>query len=172
MFSLFGIQAGATSLPENVEIISFDETAGVFNFYDSVDGKIGFFGSSKDLLRGPDGEVRRCAKCHVGGGLVMKEQASPWLHWENKDGVDTPGAQELFATHDDLGERVRGPAIDVLVDEGNKAWNATRLAHLSGGDMVSTKALLEPLFCTLEFTIATGAPSARWPAASARPFHS
>ena len=34
LFSLFGIRAGAETLPEKVEIMAFDKTAGVFNYYD------------------------------------------------------------------------------------------------------------------------------------------
>ncbi|MEN8197013.1 MAG: hypothetical protein ABFS30_10945, partial [Pseudomonadota bacterium] len=51
---------------------------------------INFFGTSADMLEGKGtGDTRRCAACHVGGGLIMKELDAPWLHWEGD--TTTPG---------------------------------------------------------------------------------
>ncbi len=154
LFSLSGIKAGATSLPEFVEIISFDEAEGVFNYYDSKPGQIRFFGSSKDMLQGPDGETRRCAKCHVSGGLIMKELDVPWLHWEGH--ADTPGAQQLVDANKDLGSKEDGENMEGIVRGGNMMWNETRIEHLMNGDKISLQQLLRPLFCTVEFNIDAG----------------
>ena len=83
LFSIFGVSAGDTELPPNVEMISFDESAGVFNYYETDGQTLNFFGNSKDFLKGKgSSDDRRCAGCHVGGGLIMKELRAPWLHWE------------------------------------------------------------------------------------------
>jgi hypothetical protein len=155
LFSLFGIRAGATTLPDNVEIIAFDKTAGVFNFYETSGDKINFFGNSKDMLLGADGEDRRCANCHPAGGLVMKELDTPWLHWEGH--MDTPGARELVEAHKDLGTKNSGAEFEGVVKRGNTEWNKTRLATLKEGDKVKTSELLKPLFCSIEVNLDNGA---------------
>lgn len=150
MFSLFGVAAGAAALPSNVEIIAFDKTAKVFNYYAIEPDGFKFFGSSLDFLEGPgQGEVRRCAQCHTGGGLVMKELNSPWVHWEPD--ITTPGSNELVDAHENLGSESNGINLESNVKAGNRAWNETRVAHLKENGSVAD--LLRPLFCTVEVNI-------------------
>jgi hypothetical protein len=158
MFSLFGIEAGATQLPQNVEIIAFDKTAGVFNYYEAeANGEIKFFGNSTDMLRGANREERRCATCHTGGGPVMKELDTPWLHWEGH--MDTPGAADLIANNEDLGQHTNGAEFEDVVKNANKAWNKGRIAFLKaqGTSKEAISALLRPLFCTVEVNLDNGA---------------
>lgn len=155
IFSLFGLRAGDTELPQGVEIISFDETAGVFNFYETDGQTLNFFGSSKDMLKGPgDGDDRRCASCHVGGGLVMKELDTPWINWEGH--VNTPGAQELVDAHKDLGTKNTGLEFEGVVKGANTKWNKVRIAELTAGDAPDLQQLLRPLFCTVEINLDNG----------------
>jgi hypothetical protein len=145
MFSLFGLSPDMPALPSSVEFISFDKTAGVFNYYEATGGKINFFGNSKDMLKGPlPGGKARCAGCHTEGGLVMKELDTPWTHWEGD--TTTPGAAE-FATKfaKDLGSKDTGINMESLVRAGNTAWNTAKVAALK---TASTQELLKPLFCT------------------------
>jgi len=154
LISGFGIRAGATSMPAGVELISFDDTAGVYNFYDSDGSGLNFFGSSKDLLKGPgSGETRRCAKCHTGGGLVMKELDTPWMNWEGH--IDMPGAQPIVDAIKDLGTKTSGIEFEGLVKAGNTKWNKTRLETLKAGS-TAVADLLKPLFCTVEINLANG----------------
>ena len=154
VFSLFGLSASA--LPGSVEMISFDETAGVFNFYDSDGDKMKFFGSSKDMLKGAGGgDIRRCANCHTGGGLVMKELDTPWMHWEGHE--NSPGSQQIIDAHKDLGTKATGAEFEGVVKAGNAKWNKTRLAHFKGEAADPVQDLLKPLFCTVEFNIDNGA---------------
>ncbi len=154
LFSLFGLQAGAPALPAAVEFIAFDQVAGVYNFYESDGDRLRFFGNSKDLLKGSDGEIRRCANCHVSGGLVMKEKQFPWLHWEGA-GEITPGAQELVAAHEELGTSELADKFEALVGAGNTRWNNTRIEMWT--DDGAVRDLLSPLFCTDEFNIKASA---------------
>jgi hypothetical protein len=141
-------------LPDGVEIIAFDETEGVFNFYEAErGGKINFFGNSKDMLNGAEGNVRRCAGCHNAGGLVMKELDTPWVHWEGH--MDTPGAQELVDAHADLGSKRTGLEFEGVVKAGNRAWVQTKVNHLRENGTVAE--LLKPLFCTVEVNLDNGA---------------
>lgn len=152
LFSLFGVPAGATSLPGGVEVIAFDKTEGVFNYYESDGREVTFFGNSRDMFKGASGNTRRCAACHTGGGLVMKELDTPWLHWEGH--MDTPGATDLVNAHADLGGRATGAEFEGVVKAGNRAWNDARLAFTQ--ESASLKETLRPLFCTVEVNIDNG----------------
>ncbi len=152
LFSLFGIRAGATTLPGNVEIIAFDKTAGVFNFYETTNGEINFFGNSKDMFKGPQGNTRRCANCHTGGGLIMKELDTPWMHWEGHS--DTPGAADLVSGIADLGTKSSGANMESLVKAGNRAWNESRVTFMQ--EQGNLHELLRPLFCTVEVNVDNG----------------
>jgi len=155
IFSLFGLQAGQNKLPEGVEMIAFDETEGVFNYYETDGNTLNFFGSSKDMLKGPaSGDVRRCANCHVGGGIVMKELDTPWMHWEGHE--NTPGSDDFVKKHQKfLGSKASGAELEGVVKGGNTKWNKTRIATLKAGGKVSE--LLRPLFCSTEFNLDNGA---------------
>ncbi|MEM6992579.1 MAG: hypothetical protein AAF721_18850, partial [Myxococcota bacterium] len=153
LFSLFGLAAGASTLTPNAEVIAFDPQAGVFNYYDLVGGQWTFHGNSKDYVGDSNA---RCAQCHTGGGLIMKELDAPWLHWEGD--TTTPGASALVDAHDDLGQLTDGIEIEDIVRTGNDVWLNTRMQHmLEQGDV---EALLEPLFCTVEVNIGSGTSSA------------
>ncbi len=157
LFSLFGVPAGATKLPRNVEIISFDDSEGVFNYYEADGTNITFFGNSKDLLKGsPDGQVRRCAGCHVGGGLVMKEIESPWLHWE-EDSDDVKETDALAVNHAALlGDEDGADEMEDTVKNGNSDWNSRKITYLTTKEPRSIQDLLKPLFCTVELNIQPG----------------
>ncbi len=152
LFSLFGVSAGATSLPTGVEVIAFDKSAGVFNFYETDGNEITFFGNSNDMLKGASGNTRRCAACHNAGGLVMKELDTPWLHWEGH--MDTPGAADLVSAHADLGSKATGAEFEGVVKAGNRAWNTARVAAVR--ENASLKEILRPLFCTVEVNLDNG----------------
>jgi hypothetical protein len=154
LFSLFGVRAGAAQLPSNVEIMAFDETTGVFNYYETESsGQIKFFGNSADMLKGAQGEIRRCAQCHTGGGLIMKELDTPWLHWEGH--MDIPGARELVEAHEDFGTKATGLEFEGLVKAANRLWNQTRLDFLMANGTPAD--VLRPLFCDVEVNLDNGA---------------
>ncbi len=152
LFSLFGVRAGATSLPETVELIAFDKSEGVFNYYEAGPGEISFFGNSRDMKKGSEGNTRRCAQCHTGGGLIMKELDTPWMHWEGH--TDTPGAADLVSAHPDLGTKASGSNMESVVKAGNREWNEARVDFLL--EQGTLRDVLEPLFCTVEVNIDNG----------------
>jgi hypothetical protein len=157
VFSLFGLRAGQTELPAGVEMIGFDDVAGVFNYYETDgNGKINFFGNSKDLVEHGTGEgqVRRCAGCHTGGGLIMKELDTPWMHWEGHE--NTPGAQELVTANKLLGRKNTGAEFEGVVKGGNTKWNKARI-ELFKSNPKAVENLLKPLFCSVEVNLDNGA---------------
>ena len=150
MFSLFGVDLD-NNLPNRTEIIAFDAEAGVFNYYETNGQTIEFFGDSKDMLKGADGDhIRRCAKCHTGGGAVMKELKIPWMHWEGE--TTTPGTAELMAKHGAVfGKHSDGRKLEGIIEQDNVAWNKTRINHrVKQGNV---RDLLEPLFCDVEVNV-------------------
>ena len=155
LFSLFGVSGSAKTLPKNVEVIAFDATAGVFNYYETDGQTLNFFGNSNDMLKGTgEDDDRRCAGCHVGGGLIMKELRAPWLHWEGD--TTTPGVDTLVKSNALLGSKGNGIELEGTIDSANSLWNPKRIDFMKKvGD---TKELLRPLFCTPEIQIGSGGP--------------
>lgn len=156
LFSLFGISATTSKLPDSVEVISFDATKKLFNYYAIEGGELGFFGSSEEYMVGEGG---RCKNCHPAGGLNMKELEAPWVHWEGD--TTTPGAAELVDRFDDLGTRTNGIDLESVVDFGNQAITTPRVNRMLATNDV--KQLLRPLFCTVQINIATATSSGNSP---------
>ena len=160
LLSSFGISPNAAALPGEVEAIGADPDSHTFNFYAREEGKWKFFGNSLDLISDgyecKDGACtpkvareRRCASCHVSGGLVMKELNTPWVHWEGD--TTTPGAKEIVEPHKmTLGHKADGRELEHVVEKGNNAYNANRIQFLKTKGVAE---LLRPLFCTLDVNL-------------------
>jgi hypothetical protein len=157
--SLFGVQTSA--LPSDVEVIGEDKTKGVFDYYAREDGKWKFFGSSEDLLSDgydcengacvPRAAVKtRCASCHVGGGLNMKELHTPWVHWEGA--TSTPGTADLINKFGSLlGTSGTGVDMENKVTTANHDdWIPRRIEFLKTKGL---EEVLRPLFCTIDVNL-------------------
>ncbi len=171
LISMSGLRPGAP-LPDRVELIGEDKTQGVFDFYAREDNQWKFFGSSLDFIsEGYDcnnhgtctpkaAAKSRCASCHVGGGLVMKELEAPWVNWEAQFGglpiltvVHTPGVDGFFSkagSSPDFGRRSQGVAHEITVRAGNDDWVPRRIEFLKTKGLAET---LRPLFCTVDFNL-------------------
>jgi hypothetical protein len=166
LISLFGLSP-TRALPDNAELIAEDTTKGIFDYYAREDGKWKFFGTSLDLIADgydckPNGACTpkaaaktRCASCHVGGGLIMKELNTPWLHWESEirgeSTVVTPGTEALIKKHGELlGSHGNGIDMERKVIAGNVEYLPKRVAFLK---TKSVEEVLRPLFCTLDINL-------------------
>src|SRR5262249_54065244 len=120
-----------------VEIVGFDKASGVYNFYslEDLDGKgrsWRHFGSSHDLVAKGPGEgtspnqVRRCASCHVNGGLV-----NTGIHWNIDVGDFRKVAREHVAKSPDaLGQALTGVAfVDNALTPGNRQYASATVDH-------------------------------------------
>lgn len=157
LMSLFGVKADG-KLPGSAEMIAFDPESKEFNFYEVANGRWTYFGSSSDFVeKGPgQGDTRRCANCHTGGGLVMKELDAPWMHWTGH--FETPGIDKVIdANKNDLGSKESGINMESLVRNGNAAWVKTRVTNALNPARSDVKLLLKPLFCTVEHNLDNGA---------------
>ena len=163
---MFGIGTADQALPQDVEMIGEDKTKGVFDFYAREEGQWKFFGSSIDLINDgyncdaktgacePKAAAKtRCASCHVGGGLIMKELNSPWVNWEGD--TQTPGLDQMFAKHGDiLGGRGDGIDLENKVTAANQGdWVPKRIEFLK---TKGAAELLRPLFCTMDINLQSG----------------
>jgi hypothetical protein len=138
------------------------KTSGVFNFYAREDNQWKFFGSSADFVTSgyecnADGACipkaatnQRCASCHVGGGLVMKELQSPWVNWEGAR--STPGSQDVIGKNPALfGTQGNGVDLETSVERGNQDdWIPARVALLK---KLGLKDVLRPLFCSTDMNL-------------------
>jgi hypothetical protein len=141
-----------------------ERVSGVFNFYARDGGRWTFFGGSDDFVSqgydcNDDGACipraaakQRCAGCHVGGGLVMKELENPWTFWRGSRSVPIAGTPELAAKFPQIfGTRLNGTEMELsVVRPGNAEWANTRLEVLEG---LGLKEVLRPLFCTLDMNL-------------------
>ena len=151
LWSLFGVSGKGENwnLPagRGIELMAYDETAGVYNYYEIDGGGYVFHGNSKDIL---DGTAGRCKGCHVGGGLIMKELDTPWLHWEGHE--DIPGAADMVKNNEELlGFKGTGSTFEGITKRGNDQYNKAR-AEWTMFER-STKDLLRPLFCADEVNL-------------------
>lgn len=161
--SVFGVTP--QSIPQDgTELIGFDKTSGVYNFYLQEKSQWKFMGSSKDGISAgyecnefgscfpKAAKEARCWACHEGGGINMKELQSPWDSWN----VNTPmpGSDEIFAKHGKiLGRSETGFELESRVREANGRWNKTRLQILKEKGAAE---VLRPLFCTLTINLEQG----------------
>jgi len=155
LFSLFGISFDGSeppeSLPEDVEIIAFDRERQVFDYYTVEGGNWTHFGNSKDYLEPKAKDKMRCAGCHTGGGLIMKEINQPWVHWEGK--TNTVGTDALVAQFPSFGTKATGYNLEPTIKKGNDAWNTARIEHVKAKKTPAD--LVRPLFCPVEINIQT-----------------
>ena len=86
----------------NVELMSWDEKAGGFNFYRTVgeNGTWVFAGNSRDALTDPT-QGNGPFESHRSGNFLMKELKFPWVNWDSQVARIEPS---IFAMGDPLRE--------------------------------------------------------------------
>jgi hypothetical protein len=97
---------GDTIVPTPLEVIAFDDTTGLFNYYKFFASKPGERPTIMRVERTPQDEIfdiilfpgdstpvrqpavttngtptRRCFGCHINGGPIMNELEDPWTNW-------------------------------------------------------------------------------------------
>jgi len=162
------------------ELIGQDPNTKEFHFYTMTrEGKDAVpswtsFGSSSDMIdKGytcRDGGCvakaepqLRCAGCHAGGGLVMKETKDPNVFWHGRNdefpkGPVLPGAEDLATRFPAVyGDVDAAPGLQGSTTDGNTEWVARRADFLKAK---GAQELLRPLFCTVEVNLETSPESA------------
>ncbi|MGE4209844.1 MAG: hypothetical protein AB7F87_11780 [Oligoflexales bacterium] len=138
------------------ELLVLTEDTKVINYYKYENGNLNFKGNSFS----PNNP---CRKCHVMGGMVMKELEMPWENWldGNPDGPNQPtqlellgkdlnGVQRRLFDKESMEIAVRGAAQAVAKSykEGIRKGNQD-LASLTLRDV------LKPFLCTVEVNLVT-----------------
>jgi len=172
MFSGAAATGGFTET--GVEMIGRAEGDGVFNYYElNRDGSYTFFGDSKDFVtsgytcdaatgtcssdntkkgKPGTGSPKMCASCHVSGGLIMKELASPWLHWTA--GFPNGSEEVVKKNKSVLGEQQPGENLELsAVRPSFDDYNTKRATWLAEK---GAKEILRPIACTLDVNVDSG----------------
>ena len=150
-----------------VEVIAWDPAKGMFNFYELLgNGKNGtwsYNGDSQDILidteplhraraagRPPFGNGLRCAGCHVNGGPIMKELASPQNDWWTDARKIDRGGREFDAQLAAIASGfVDGDRLSAAVRAGVEKLNTSpQFKAIRAGR--SLQEQLRPLFCPIE----------------------
>jgi hypothetical protein len=157
---------------EGIEMIG-RSTDGVFNYYElNGDGSYTYFGDSKDFItngytcddkgfcasnngqqvssKGNGAKSpKACSSCHISGGLLMKELASPWLHWTA--GFPNGSEDVVKANKAALGEQQIGENLEFQVVRASfDNYNEARVDILAAK---GAEELLRPVMCTLDVNL-------------------
>lgn len=159
--------------PDFMELIAWDRTKKVYNFWELIGGKWHYRGDSRDVLddiaeinvgaAAPRFQGRlRCSGCHTLGGPIMKEMGAPhndW--WTEKHGLTTKPWH--LAAGKDAGDvrQLAGLLFRGATDAANlsaQVRNGTRRL-VSGGLLTgrSLKEQLRSLFTTMEMNLVSDA---------------
>jgi hypothetical protein len=171
-----GADQGDTMSVTPQEVMAYDDTTGLFNFYRFTEtgtdkpGSVTRFWRDKDdrvmmrtLLGGSSqpsdvqpSPNRACFRCHVDGAPIMNELSEPWTNWISpKKTLSTDGMSGLtkdLVQSASLADQLEGiiRAATQQYVQGNDAatgWlNRTRDGKLVGG----IAKMLRPLFCEAE----------------------
>ena len=149
-----------------IELIAWDPDKQFYNFYELVSGSWFYRGNSQNILDDVQllhrprnasekafGTRLRCSGCHVNGGLLQKELASPHNDWFVQNRPLPVGALRPDAfVGGRLANAVDAQELSKLVNSASQ-----RLAASPGYRKVlaarSMQELLRPLFCPMEVNI-------------------
>ncbi|MGE0174666.1 MAG: hypothetical protein AB7T49_17875 [Oligoflexales bacterium] len=138
------------------ELLTLDPKRSYLNFYKLEESSLNFKGNSFS----PNNE---CRKCHVMGGMVMKELTVPWRNWSSENPLSGQPSSNLQHLGVDMnGEKLRAfdPAImESLVRSSASMVAMARKRGLSEGNVLfsneTLRDVLKPLFCTVEINLLT-----------------
>jgi hypothetical protein len=144
------VSTSAVGDPRQVflQVLAWDDDAGVFNYYMRVGETWAWVGNSQHALEEPT-RGNGCFDSHVNGSLVMKELKQPWLNWQSQN------ATILVADGDPLRDNPLyrslsgAERLEALVRSGIRRWTASRIkATVDGtGTIAHADRLLRHL-CT------------------------
>lgn len=120
-----------------LQVVSWDETAGTFRFYERRNGTWLLAGSSWDALVEPS-RGRGPFDSHVNGALVMKELKPPWSHWHSQSASISPDVlapSDPFRNDPIWVQRKQAEIFEVAVARpGIFRWTQARLDRVMAAD--------------------------------------
>ena len=113
-----------------LQVAAWDATQGHFNFYERIGASWFWEGNSGMALDVPT-RGRGPFDSHVNGGLVMKELARPWMHWESTSqtiALDAFPPDHPVVTDRYFARRQPAHLLEVnIVRPGIERWSRARL---------------------------------------------
>ncbi|MGE0173389.1 MAG: hypothetical protein AB7T49_11400 [Oligoflexales bacterium] len=147
-----GLGKGEVFFAHPDELLTRNEANGMLHFYKFENGNLNFKGNSFTA-------DNPCRKCHVMGGMVMKELESPWRNWLGSNEFTEDEDREL------LGEDITGQKrtvlkpvnVQVAVEEAAPLVALAYMEGIRNGmpelQNQTLRDLVKPLFCTMEVNI-------------------
>ncbi len=121
------------STEEFLQLMAWDRSLGVFNFYLRNEESWFLAGNSKDALE-PDTRGKGPFSGHVNGSPVMKELEEPWTHWHSNDSRITEDAfdpDDPFLQSDFFKGRVKAELLEPIIKANIQLWNRSRVTQLT-----------------------------------------
>jgi hypothetical protein len=140
-----------------LQILAWDETRGVFNYYQRVDKSTWIFsGDSNDSLVEPS-RGKGAFDSHVNGGMVMKELLIPWQNWHSfTASIDRNLGDETLRSSP-LFKNIRGAeSLEPIVLGGIDRWTGRRFGAIDdSGVIANPKAILRQAVASTTFNLRT-----------------
>lgn len=118
-----------------LQVAAWDATAQHFNFYERL-GRSWFWEGNSWMALDDRTRGRGPFDSHVNGGLVMKELARPWMHWESTSQtipVESFPPDHPVATEGYFARRQPAHLLEVnIVRPGVERWSQARLDRVLG----------------------------------------
>lgn len=151
------ISTGANVDPADafLQVLAWDESARVFNYYMRIKPAWVWVGNSWSALA-PPSRGKGCFDSHINGSAVMKELKQPWLNWQSEAAIIQLAPDDPLHSSR-LYQRV-APAsqLELTVRELIARWTAARLAKVTEGGVVQNPDhLLRHLFTTTTVNLAS-----------------
>jgi hypothetical protein len=145
-----------------LQVIGWDDQAGVFNYYEHRGGAWAWAGNSTHAFD-PRSRGQGPFDSHINGSMVMKELKFPWNHWQS---VAANIPAEVFAPDDParndplITGRVGAEKLqEQIVQPGVRRWTDSRFSKevTADGKLARTAPILEQLFTTTSVNLTSTA---------------
>lgn len=147
-----------------LQVIGWDETLGVFNFYDRRDAKWFWAGNSWHALNEPT-RGKGPFDSHINGSVVMKELTVPWIHWHSQAqsipwdsfGEDSPLKNDPLLQSRSEANFLESSVIEPLIGK----WTKRRVDVLLQNDsqMCGVVGLMRQVLTTTSYNLSSSPAS-------------
>jgi len=138
---LISTAAAGDPATDFLQIVGWDETNGVFNYYQRVEPATWVWAGNSTHALDPASRGQGCFDSHVNGSMVMKELKQPWNNWQSMNAT----IDAALAPADPLRQNAlytgRTGAEDLqatVVQPGIQRWNRARVSRAVASDHTIT----------------------------------
>jgi hypothetical protein len=141
---LLGTPAGARA--GFLEVISWDPKKQAFNYYERINPQdpMWFWKGDSSHALNTSSRGRGCFRCHINGGLVMRDLRQPWNNWHSE-------AADISATVPDeirrqqprrtlFREKKGAQSLEAIVNQGIERWDTERIKRSFDGSSIRNVA--------------------------------